>query len=75
MDDKAIIRSFESGFNMRIVVGTILAVVVVLGLIFFVARSFKGRDIHGGAAALTDPSTETVKVPPARPASGPGKGP
>lgn len=66
MDDKAIIRSFESGFNKRIIAMTVLAVVVVVGLLVYVARGFKGQDTSRGAEALTPKTLETNSQPPAK---------
>jgi hypothetical protein len=53
MDDRAIIRSFESGFDKRVIALTIVAILVVLGLVAVVVRGFHGRDISQGASAMT----------------------
>jgi hypothetical protein len=66
MNDKAVIRRYENVFNGRIVAMTIVAVALVVGLVGFVARSFRGSDISRGASAITN-----VKVEPARPAPTP----
>ena len=72
MNDKAIIRSFEGGFNARIVAMTIAAIAVVLALIGFVAGSFRGRDIAGSASAMSNvPGETTAKTPPAKPPTAP----
>jgi hypothetical protein len=70
MNDRAIIRSFESGFNKKIVAMTVLAVAVVLALIALVAGSFRGRDISGAASALTKANTP-AQTAPARPPTEP----
>jgi hypothetical protein len=61
MNDKSIIRSFESGFDKRVIALVAVAIAVVLGLVFLVARGFHGRDVARGAAAMTD-VTEPVKT-------------
>jgi hypothetical protein len=66
MDDRAIIRSFESGFDRRVIALTVVAIVVVLGLVALVVRGFHGRDIQQGASAITNAVTA-----PAQPATTP----
>jgi hypothetical protein len=73
MNDKAIIRSFESGFNGRIVAMTIAAIVVVIALIGFVAGSFRGRDIEGGASAMSNVPGQTTNAAPATPPTAPAR--
>jgi hypothetical protein len=65
MDDKAIIRSFESGFDKRVIALTVAAILVVVGLVVYVARGFKGHDASKGAEVLSPPTVETTKPPPA----------
>jgi hypothetical protein len=66
MNDKAIIRRYENVFDARIVGMTILAIALVVGLMGFVARSFRGSDVSRGASAMTN-----AQVEPARPARAP----
>lgn len=57
IDDRDIIKSFESGWGKRLLmVGLAVAVVV---LIVFVAWGFRGRHIAQNAAALTPVSIPT----------------
>jgi hypothetical protein len=65
MDDKAIIRSFESGFDKRVIALTIAVVLAVIGLVVYVVHGFKGHDASKAATVLTPPNVETVKPPPA----------
>jgi len=60
MDDKAIIRSFESGFDKRAVAITVFAILVVISLVFAVVRGFKGHDVSKNASALAAPKVETI---------------
>jgi hypothetical protein len=73
MNDKAIIRSFENGFNGRIVAMTIAAIVVVLALVAFVAGGFRGRDIAGSASSMSNVPGE--KTFPAKPPTAPEPSP
>ena len=66
MDDKAIIRSFESGFDKRVIAVVVVAILVVLALVGVVVRGFKGNDISQGASALSPAKVETVNTAPAK---------
>jgi hypothetical protein len=64
MNDKEIIRSFESGFDKRVIALTAVAILVVVALVGLVARGFKGHDVSRSASSLSPPTVETGKTAP-----------
>jgi hypothetical protein len=64
MDDRAVIRSFETG-RRRWIAAAIFAAFLIAVLIWVVGSGFRGRRISSGAEALTKP----VVNDPGRPAT------
>ena len=61
MDDRAVMRSFETGRGRR-VAALVVALVVVGVVVGFVTRGFKkAPDAAGGAKVLSDPITIPTK--------------
>jgi hypothetical protein len=73
MDDRDIIRSFESVSNKRVVVIVALVLIVVAVVIGVVVSGFRGQQIKGGAEAVTKTGvgpTEGQTAPPSQPPPG-----
>ncbi len=68
-NDRAVIRSLETGLGRR--VGWLVMALVVVGVVVFgVMRGFHGRKISAGADAITAPlpaPTQPVPQPAPRP--------
>jgi uncharacterized membrane protein len=62
MTDQALMRSFESLTNKRVMGLLAVVVLVVLGLIVVIAGGFRGVDVSKGANAMTTPPA-TVTQP------------
>jgi hypothetical protein len=55
MDDRDVIRSFETVSNKKVVLVVALVVAVVAGVIGVVVSGFRGEDVPQGAEAVTKP--------------------
>ncbi|HXI56140.1 MAG TPA: hypothetical protein VNO55_08780 [Polyangia bacterium] len=66
MDDRAVIRSFETG-RRRWIAAAIFAAFLIAVLIWVVGSGFRGRRISAGANALTKPVVDDPRHPGLQP--------